>query len=164
LSTYAEFLSSKSFAVDHAGLEVDRALLNPSLFDFQRDLTAWSLRKGRSALFCDCGLGKTVMQLDWAKHVPGKVLILAPLAVSQQTVREGEKFGIEVVYSRRPVSERITITNYEMLEHFNPSDYAGIVLDESSILKSYSGKVRNQIISAFRAFALSPGLYRDSIP
>jgi superfamily II DNA or RNA helicase len=149
LSTYAEFLSSKSFAVDHAGLEIDRALLNPSLFDFQRDLTAWSLRKGRSALFCDCGLGKTVMQLDWAKHVPGKVLILAPLAVSQQTVREGEKFGIEAVYSRRPVSERITITNYEMLEHFHPSDYAGIVLDESSILKSYSGKVRNQIISAF---------------
>lgn len=92
----------------------------------------------------------TPMQLSWADQVPGKVLILAPLAVAQQTCREGQKFGIDVTYARSTSDARITITNYEMLDRFNPSDYAGIVLDESSILKSYDGKFRNQIIDSFR--------------
>jgi hypothetical protein len=120
------------------------------LFPFQRDIVKWALRRGRAAIFADCGLGKTPMQLSWAAQVPGRVLILAPLAVAQQTVREGKKFGIEVAYSRVPCDDRIVITNYEMLDHFNPSEFAGIVLDESSILKSYDGKFRNQIIDSFR--------------
>lgn len=119
------------------------------LMGFQKDITRWALRKGRAAIFADCGLGKTPMQLEWASHIPGKVLILAPLAVAQQTVREGDKFGIPCAYSRNGSAGKITITNYEMLEHFDPSEYDGVVLDESSILKAYSGKIRTAIIEAF---------------
>jgi hypothetical protein len=91
-----------------------------------------------------------LMQLEWAHHVPGRVLILAPLAVAQQSLREAKKFGIDLAYERQSVSKsKIIITNYEMLEHFSASEFSGIVLDESSILKSYSGALRNQIISAF---------------
>lgn len=89
------------------------------------------------------------MQLEFAHHVPGDVLILAPLAVAQQTVRESEKFGIKAVYSRKGKQGKITVANYEMLEHFSAVDYEGIVLDESSILKSFDGTFRNQIISTF---------------
>lgn len=145
---YREFLAGKEIVTPSAGIDVDPATLNPMLFPFQRDIVAWALRKGRAAIFADCGLGKTPMQLSWAHEIPGKVLILAPLAVSQQTVREGKKFGIEVAYARSPVDAQITITNYEMLEHFDPADYQGIVLDESSILKSFTGKIRNDIIAA----------------
>ena len=147
--SYQEFLSGKAIRSIPTGLEAP-ADPNPMLFPFQRDIVKWALRRGRSAIFADCGLGKTPMQLAWANQVPGKVLILAPLAVSQQTVREGQKFGIQVEYARKPIEAKITITNYEMLEHFNPRDYTGIVLDESSILKAYNGKFRTQIIEAFR--------------
>ena len=120
------------------------------LFDFQRDIVRWALRRGRAAIFADCGLGKTPMQLEWARHIPGRVLILAPLAVSAQTVREAAKFGIhDVEYSRGGSAAKIVVTNYEMLEHFNPADFAGIVLDESSILKAYDGSTRTAIIEAF---------------
>lgn len=129
--------------------------VNPKLFDFQSDITKWTLRCGKASIFADCGLGKTPMQLSWADIVrqkEGPVLILAPLSVSNQTVKEGEKFGVQVEYRRDGKSSDcgITITNYEMLDHFNPNDYAGIVLDESSILKSYTGKFRTQIIESFR--------------
>jgi superfamily II DNA or RNA helicase len=147
--TYKEFLAQKTISHPHTGLQKVPAL-NPMLYDFQRDIVAWALRKGRAALFCDCGMGKTPMQLEWARHVPGRVLILAPLAVAQQTVREGEKFGIPVKYVRKSdPAPQISITNYDMIEHFDPSEYQGIVLDESSILKSYDGMFRNQIISSF---------------
>lgn len=131
-------------------MEVSKSALNPRLFEFQLDIVAWVLRKGRAAVFCDCGLGKTFMQLEFARHVPGKVLVLAPLSVAQQTEREAAKFGIEATYSRNPIDAKITLANYEMLEHFNPADYQGIVLDESSILKSFDGKFRNQIIDSFQ--------------
>jgi hypothetical protein len=124
--------------------------LNASLFDFQRHIVSRSLRKGRYAIFADCGLGKTPMQLEWAQQLDVPVLILAPLAVAPQTVREGKKFGIEATYSRVPCDAKITITNYEMLDRFDPAKFGAVVLDESSILKSYSGEFRNQIISAFR--------------
>ena len=124
--------------------------LNPQLFDFQADIVRWALRKGRAAIFADCGMGKTAMQLEWAKHIPGKVLILAPLAVSTQTVREGQKFHVDCAYSRTPIDAHVTVTNYEMLDHFNPADYTAVVLDESSILKAYDGKFRTQIIESFR--------------
>jgi len=149
--TYEEFIQNKRISIEDAGIEVASDSLNSHLFPFQRDIVRWALRKGRAAIFCDCGLGKTIMQLEFAERVPGRVLILAPLAVAQQTVREGDKFGIRVVYSRKPIAdEKVTITNYEMLEHFNPSDYQGIVLDESSILKSFDGTFRNLIIEQFR--------------
>jgi DNA modification methylase/superfamily II DNA or RNA helicase len=144
---YADFIKGKAIVTLPTGLEP--AEPSEMLFPFQRDIVKWALRRGRAAIFADCGMGKTPMQLSWAAQVPGKVLILAPLAVAAQTVREGKKFGIKVVYSRKPVDEQITITNYEMLEHFDPSEYTGIVLDESSILKAYDGKFRNQIIESF---------------
>lgn len=149
MSAYASFLAQKQIILEESGMTIAKPGLNPLLFEFQSDIVAWALRKGRAAIFCDCGLGKTFMQLEWAKHVPGNVLILAPLSVAQQTEREGAKFGIEVRYSRKPIDTKITAANYEMLEHFNPSDYQGIVLDESSILKSFEGKFRNQIIESF---------------
>ncbi len=91
--SYEEFVAAKQITLEDAGL-TKITDLNPMLFPFQRDIVAWALRKGRAAIFADCGLGKTPMQLEWAKHIPGRVLILAPLAVAQQTVREGKKFGI----------------------------------------------------------------------
>ena len=148
---YQEFIKTKAIIDSATGLK-DIPQLNPLLFPFQRDIVTWALRRGRAAIFADCGMGKTPMQLEWAKHIPGKVLILAPLAVAQQTVREAAKFGIEdVAYSRKSSDSlgHITITNYEMLEHFNPDDFAGIVLDESSILKAYDGKTRTQIVDGF---------------
>ncbi len=144
--TYQDFLDGKAFFDPPTGL-TDVPDLNPMLFDFQHDIVSWALRRGRSAVFADCGMGKTPVQLEWAKHVPGDILILAPLAVAQQTVREGEKFGIPVHYCRKQEDAKpgITITNYEMLSHFDCSKWGGLVLDESSILKSFSGVTRKDI-------------------
>ena len=149
---YQEFLEQKTRADVPTGLSVIPEL-NAALFPFQRDIVAWALKRGRSAIFADCGMGKTLMQLEWARHIPGDVLILAPLAVAKQTVREGEKFGISVNYARAQsdVVPGITITNYEMLQHFDASRFTGVVLDESSILKAYDGKTRTAIIDAFRS-------------
>jgi superfamily II DNA or RNA helicase len=153
--TYEDFLKQKTTITPAAGITVSKDDINPQLFDFQRDIVRWSLKKGRSAIFAGCGLGKTPMQLAWAQHVhqqtQGDVLILAPLAVASQTVQEGKKFGIEVNLCRKQadINHGLNITNYEMLQHFEPSAFAGIVLDESSILKAYDGKTRNDIINAF---------------
>lgn len=143
---YHEFLESKRITAPPVGIEPPDEL-NPALFPFQRDIVCWALKRGRAAIFADCGLGKTLMQLTWAQHVPGNVLILAPLAVSAQTVREGEHFGIAVTACRSQADVRpgINITNYEMLQHFDPQEFTGIVLDESSILKSYGGVTRKEI-------------------
>lgn len=126
------------------------------LFDFQVNLTEWAIRKGRDAIFADCGMGKTLMQLTWAENVArytGKrVLILTPLAVAFQTVREGEKIGVEVTHRREGVKpgDRIVVTNYERLHYFNPEDYAGVVCDESSILKNFDGVMRKEITNFMR--------------
>lgn len=151
LPEYDVFLGTKRLTVPSCGVDVAREDLCPMLFDFQRDLVHWALRKGRAALFAYPGLGKTPMQLAWAQHAGERVLILAPLAVAQQTVREGEKFGIPVVYARSmaQATGQITITNYEMLGHFDPTAFDAVVLDESSILKSYSGVTRTALIDAF---------------
>jgi superfamily II DNA or RNA helicase len=150
MSDYKEFLASKAAVDPSTGLERVPEI-NAALFDFQRDITAWALRRGRAAVFADCGMGKTPMQLEWARHVPGDVLILAPLAVAAQTVREGEKFGIGVTYARSQdqAVPGITITNYEMMDRFDPTAFTGIVLDESSILKSHDGKTRTRLIESF---------------
>lgn len=153
--TYEEYIKSKSALPQSHGITVTQDELNPSLWDFQRDIDRFCLAKGRACIFADCGLGKTAMQLAWAdkvaKETSGRVLILAPLAVSEQTAREGEKFGIPVKIARSEADADapINITNYEKLDNFTSSAYQGIVLDESSILKSFSGKLRNTIISRF---------------
>lgn len=147
---YEEFLARKLIQDPATGLE-DIPDLSPQLFPFQTDIARWALKRGRAAIWADCGLGKTAMQLEWAKHVPGPVLILAPLAVAQQTVREGKKFGVDVVYARSQDSAGpITVANYEMLSKFDPAHWHGVVLDESSILKSYDGKTRTEIIETFQ--------------
>lgn len=152
--TYEEFLASKALSTISAGFEP--GLLTASLFDFQRDILRVACLSGRFCIWADCGLGKTPMQLEWAaqvcEHTGGRVLVLAPLAVSHQTIREAQKFGIEgVEYAARGIHSkaRIVVTNYQKLQHFNPADYVGIVLDESSILKSMDGKTRTAIIEAF---------------
>ena len=147
---YESFIAAKAITDPATGLNVIPPL-NPMLFPFQQDMVKWALARGRAAIFADCGMGKTLMQLEWAQHIPGEVLILAPLAVSAQTVREGEKFGVKVGYARsdEQIKERITITNYEMLPHFNVDRFTGVVLDESSILKSYDGKTRTAIVNGF---------------
>jgi SNF2-related domain/Helicase conserved C-terminal domain len=150
---YAEFLETKRLVVPAAGIDATDADLHRALFDFQRDLTRWALRKGRAALFCHPGLGKTLMQLAWAEQIGRRTLILAPLAVAQQTVREGAKFGIPVIYARRQsqaAPHGITVTNYEMLQHFDPVLFDAVVLDESSILRSFDGKTRTALIKAFK--------------
>ena len=148
---YTDFLNSKLITTKETGIKNIPAL-NSKLYDFQKDITAWALKRGSSAIFADCGMGKTPIQLEWAHHIPGKVLILAPLAVADQTVREGKKFGIELLHSRNGDigDSKIIITNYEMMEKFDESDFNGIVLDESSILKSYDGKFRTRIIEKFK--------------
>lgn len=151
---YQDFIKQKHHNFQASGFEPDK--LNSQLFDFQKDIARWSCRRGRSAIFAGCGLGKTPMQLAWAEQVcretDQKVLILAPLAVSSQTKREGEKFGIaaKVAKTQDEADGWITITNYERLQHFNPDDFAGIILDESSILKSFTGSIRTEIIDSFR--------------
>lgn len=154
---YNEYLKSKVYESKSVGFDVDRDKLNPQLKEFQKDIVLWSLKKGKSAIFADCGLGKTFMQLEWAKHVHAKtnkpILILAPLAVSEQTKDEGAKFNIcdvNIARSQKDIVNGINITNYEMIDHFNANEFSGIVLDESSILKSYSGPLKTHIIKMFK--------------
>lgn len=134
------------------------------LFDFQQSLAEWSLEKGRGATFIDCGMGKTIIQLVWAENVgrftDRPVLVITPLAVSPQTVREGEKFGIETRRERAGIlkhgvlkkkhADRIVVTNYERLHYFNPQDFAGVVCDESSILKMFGGETQKVVTDFMR--------------
>lgn len=148
---YDTFVASKRLVDNPSGFDVRDSEISAQLFPFQRDIVRWALRRGKAALFEDCGLGKTPQQLEWARHVVkhtgDKVLILAPLAVSQQTVREGQKFGIPVHICKTAADLQpgINITNYERLHHFGPEEFGGIVLDESSILKAFGGTMRQQI-------------------
>lgn len=161
---YHEFLESKKKSIIQSGFEILDYQLNKNLFDFQRFIVKRALKNGKYAIFADCGLGKTLMQLEWAYHVMNHtkrpVLILAPLAVAGQTIKEGEKFGIKVwkwqgidyaitndYHSGIP---RIWICNYEQLENINCSIFSGIVLDESSILKNYEGAIKTTILEQFK--------------
>ena len=153
---YLKFLEEKKISVLSSGFNVAKENLNPKLFDFQRDITRWNLKKGKSATWANCGLGKTPMQLEAGKqvyqHTKENVLLVAPLAVSHQTVLESIKFDIEtnICRTQADVSPGINITNYEMLHHFNPDKFGCVILDEASILKSFDGKYRNMIIDMFR--------------
>jgi len=152
---YDEFINSKSKTFENMGIDVDRNSLNPNMFEFQKDIVRWALKKGRAAIFAECGLGKTLMQLSWAdeihKHTGGKILILAPLAVAPQTKEEGEKFGISVniCESQDDVLDGINITNYEKIDKFTGNSFQAVVLDESSILKSFTSSTRNKLIYNF---------------
>lgn len=145
---YRNFIERKSQVGSMGGFE---PLFMPDwLFDFQQSLTRWAILKGRAAIGADCGMGKTPMQLVWAENVVRKtnkpVLILTPLAVARQTAREAAKFGIEVTNSQDGRHHGgIVVTNYERLHHFESTDFAGVVCDESSILKSFQGATRKLI-------------------
>lgn len=155
MEDYEVFLESKRQHVEPSGFEPGG--ISEMLYPFQRDVVSWACRKGKACVFADCGLGKTPMQLEWARLVTehcgdgSMVLVVAPLAVSAQTQREGGKFGIPVTRCRSAEDLRpgINITNYEMLHKFKGIEFDGVVLDESSILKSYTGKTRNEIIESF---------------
>lgn len=149
---YNEFLNTKLIKFKPGGFETDKSI-HPKLFPFQSDIVRWALRLGRAAVFADCGLGKTFMQLEWARHVheytDRPVLIVAPLAVSGQTIQEGKKIGLDVEYCRLQADANgvvDNITNYEMLAKFSMRNYGGLVVDESSILKNFTGKTKRLLI------------------
>jgi len=150
---YLDFLRSKLVDVRRSGIVAKD--LNPALFGFQDDVLRYLLNCGRGAAFLDTGLGKTLIQLDWARvvheHTNAPVLILAPLAVAAQTAREGAKFGIEVKVCREQADciNGVNVANYERLQKFDPSVFPGIVLDESSILKSFMGTTKRRLCEAF---------------
>lgn len=149
--SYTEFLAAKAQLADRGGFVP--TILPDHLFDFQRDLVQWSVEQGRGALFADCGLGKTPMELAWAQnviaHTKKPVLILTPLAVGFQIVQEAHKFGADAALSRNgTVTAPITVTNYEQLEKFTPADFGGVVCDESSAIKAYDG-TRRAIVTEF---------------
>lgn len=143
--SYLDFLQTKQKKHILSGFDIDEEKLNTNMFDFQKFIVKRALKAGKYAIFADCGLGKTLMQLEWAnqvcKETKRKVLILAPLAVVGQTIQEGLKFGIDMT--------NIEVQNYEQLDNIDCSIYSGIVLDESSILKNFEGATKKQIIDNF---------------
>jgi len=149
---YADFIANKMHQGADRGFEP--TFMPDGAFDFQKAMIEYAVRKGRAALFEDCGLGKTLQFLSWAQnvveHTNKPVLVMTPLAVSLQTIREAEKFGIEAERSFGSYTKKIVVTNYERLEHFDPSRFAGVVCDESSILKSFDGARRGQITDFMR--------------
>jgi hypothetical protein len=150
VTAYADFLASKLPQPVASGIEP--AETHPSLFDFQQAIVRWAVRRGRAAVFADTGLGKTRVQVEWARQLGQRTLILAPLAVAHQTVTEAALLGVEVAYARHQVeaTAAITITNYERLDRFDPAAFGAVVLDESSILKSFSGVTKKALVRAFR--------------
>jgi hypothetical protein len=153
MTTYQEFIAGKERTSKNSGF---KPLWIPDfLFPFQRALTTWAIEKGRAAMFADCGLGKTPMQLVWAQNVVEKtckpVLILTPLSVGAQTIREADKFGIEAAQSRDgKVAAPITVTNYQQLHKFDWKEFSGLVCDESSILKNFDGQIKSQVTEFMR--------------
>ncbi len=149
---YAEFVAGKLSRIPPTGLAVVPPL-HPAHFGFQRDLVGWALKRGRAALFADTGLGKTGMQLEWARRVGGDVLVLAPLAVAAQTAREGKRIGVDVTVCREgsDVQPGVNVTNYDRLHKFDPARFRGVVLDESSIIKHHDAKTFARLLEAFEA-------------
>jgi len=151
---YHTFLQNKTHLTGNFGFE---PIFMPSmLFDFQVNMTTWAINKGRAAIFADCGLGKTFMQLTWAQNViektNKKVLILTPLSVGQQTVLEAKKLGVDAYRSTdgKHLGHKLVITNYERLHYFDPNDFIGVVCDESSILKNFDGKIKSMVTDFMR--------------
>lgn len=157
MNDYTRFLKSKHIRHEKTGFNVELEDMNQKAFDWQRIITQWSLRTGRSLLSEDCGLGKSLQSLMWGEHVVkhtgGKVILLCPLAVQRQFAREAEKFNIgvrvTVCESQDDVRDGISVTNYEKLHHFKASEFAGVVLDEAQILKAYTGKTKRLLCKSF---------------
>lgn len=149
-ATYAEFLAAKQARVHVAGPVVDVDQLHASLHPWQARITTWAIRTGRAALWADTGLGKTRMQLEWARLSGATSLVVAPLAVCAQTVREAVRVGITAQYVREPAAvdgPGIWVTNFEMVDRFDPAALDAVVLDESSILKDVTSKTRDKLIA-----------------
>lgn len=150
MTTYADFLASKLQRVQQVGPDVEPTDCHPSLHPWQAEIVAWAVRTGRAAIWADTGLGKTRMQLEWARLSGQRALIVAPLAVCQQTVREAAAIGLDARYVREDTpGAGIWITNYEMVDRFNPARFDAVVLDEASILKNSDGKMRSLLIRHF---------------
>lgn len=156
ISTYQEFLKTKELKSIEAGFDLDRHMINHLAFEFQKDIICWACKKGKAAILTGCGSGKTMMQLEWARavyrHTGRNVLIIAPLSVVSQTKEEANKFGIKdvtVCRTKEDVKTGINITNYEMIQHFNATAFSGVVLDESSILKSFTSKSQQALTEMF---------------
>ena len=150
---YEELIARKAAAIAASGIDVAPEMLAGHLFPHQRDLVRWALRRGRAAIFADTGLGKTACFIEWARHVAerGRVLVLAPLACGPQHEAEAARFGVISKYLRDDDGEsQIVLANYEIVHRFDPANFAGIVLDESSILKSFDGKTKARLCEAFR--------------
>lgn len=162
MSSYADFLATKRRMPPSSGFGCTAEDISAGLFDFQRHITAWAVRRGRAAVWADTGLGKTRMQAGWLRQIldrsSGAGLILAPLAVAQQTIREAARIGVEVRYARDDAEVSaaladgcaIVITNYDRLHLINPARFRAVVLDESSILKAFSGVTKRALVEAFR--------------
>ncbi len=155
MDEYLKFLETKKTAVIQSGFEVADNDLSPFLFDFQKYCVRRMLKLGKGGIFAGCGQGKTLMQLEWAKRVSEyekrPVLILAPLSVSKQTIAEGAKFGYHIVrHADMTESDSLVIINYEQIDHVNESQFVGVVLDESSILKNFTGRYRRELTDKFK--------------
>ena len=153
---YLDFLKGKQFTTKTQGIEINIDQINDKLFDYQKDVVRFLLRKGSAAAFLDTGLGKTLVQCEWAKHVYNytkkPVLILAPLQVAfKQTIEEAKLVNVDIVFNRDgDLSNPITITNYENLAKFDSNKIGGLALDESSIIKNQDGKYRNSLIDEYK--------------
>jgi hypothetical protein len=149
-TSYAGFLAAKERRVQSAGRAVAESDVHPMLHPWQRQITAWAVRTGRAALWEDTGLGKTLQQIEWARLSADRALIVAPLAVCAQTVREAARIGVTATYTRSdPGADGIWVTNYEMATRFDPRQLGAVVLDEASILKQSDGKTRTALIRHF---------------
>ena len=151
---YQEFLASKARRHQSAGVVVDPSMIHPSLHDWQRRIVQATIGRGRGAVFADTGMGKTRMQIEWSRLIADRALILAPLSVARQTVREAAKIDADVRYVRRPddvVPGTVSITNYELAHHFDASQFDAVALDESSILKCFTGSTRNALIRQWQS-------------
>lgn len=152
-ASYAEFLASKRRSHHAPGVTVAPDAFHPSLHDWQKRITSQALERGRSAVFADTGMGKTRMQIEWCRLIAPRALIVAPLSVARQTVREADKIGADVRYVRSPEQVEpgtISITNYEMVDRFDPAQFDAVALDESSILKNFTGATRTALIDQWR--------------
>lgn len=163
--TYAEFLAAKKLTSATVGRDLNGTQPHPRLFPFQSAIVRWAARKGRAAVFADTGLGKTFIQLEWARLLGERTLIVAPLSVARQTIREAAKIDVPVTYSRDgEAADGITITNYEMVHRFDPAAFGAVVLDESSILKALDGKTRRMLTEMFAATPLRLACTATPVP
>jgi hypothetical protein len=157
MSAYLTFLDQKVRMAPAVGFDPVDSLMPAAIKPFQRDIVTWACRRGRAAVFAGTGLGKTIQELTWAQqvteHTGGRVLLFTPLAVAEQTVAEAAKFGIDgVAYAKdeASISTPIVVTNYDRRQHFDPTDFAGVVLDESGIIKDHDSRTRNDLTDACR--------------